>query len=249
MEVIYQAIGTAIGVLMFIGLLQGVSFIITKAIDISKPKQNRQNNQRNSATDTKDNEDIHNYIDRLVKSYGIQEPVKHQALKILFDNHLYAECVLEIMRKMGLNNRVKLISYSYFKYPGNNGTVAFVTIPSNAPPFYSSSFNNLKIQVSIRDDLKKKYETFVYVIAHELSHIVLRGMKHPLKDSEIATDLFVMIRGFNEIMEKGRTSTDESYGYLNSVTFKSAKDYIEKLHKEKEQDISYQEFKRKFNLS
>lgn len=248
MEVLWHAIGTLIGVLMFIGLLSGLVFIITKVIDITTPAPSKQYKQRDTTSSTKTNEDIHDYINQLVKSYGLQEPIKHQALKVLFDNHLYAECVLDIMKKMGLNNKVKLVSYSYSKYPGANGSAAFVTIPSNAPPFYSSAFNNLKIEVSIRSDLKNRYETFIYVIAHELSHIVLRGMKHPLKDSEIATDLFVMVRGFSEIMEKGRISIDENYGYLNSLTFKSAKDYIEKLHKEKQQDASYREFKRKFNL-
>ncbi len=187
-------------------------------------------------------------MDDLFNSFGIQNPVEHIGLKIQFNNHLYAECVLEIMKQMKLNNKVKLICYPYFKYPGKPESAAFVNIPSNAPPFYSKAFSNLKIEVSIRDDLRRNYETFIYTIGHELSHIVLNGMNHPLKDSEVATDLFVMMRGFSEIMEKGRKYNNQTFGYLSTEQFKVAKEHIEKLYKERRQEQDYQEFKRKFNL-
>lgn len=184
--------------------------------------------------DKKSKEYIYHCLKVLTKSYGIKEHVTDQGLKIQFDHQLYAECVLEIMRKMGLNNTVKVTCYSDEKFPRKQAA-AFVNLPTNnMPPLNSIAFQNLRIPICIKKSITNKYETFVYVVAHELSHIVLHGTNHSLKESEVATDLFVLISGFGWIMEEGirvwkSDNYYKNYGYLKYHEFVYAKEYLAKI--------------------
>jgi molecular chaperone GrpE (heat shock protein) len=62
--------------------------------------------------------------------------------------------------------------------------------------------------------------TFIAVMAHELSHIVLHSLWHKEKDNEIYTDITAMMLGFSNIIKNGRkvikTSTD--YGFFSNTT-------------------------------
>ena len=75
--------------------------------------------------------------------------------------------------------------------------------------------------------LKERLGTFVYAIAHELLHIVLRALDHKLRNSETATDLAVMVLGFSEVVKFGRKgrvwgNQQYTYGYLNDQQFSLA---------------------------
>ena len=150
-------------------------------------------------------------------------------------------CTIQIMRLMGLTeNKVVIKNYLNEKDFPQNDAAAFVNLPKdNMPLFGSVEFNKLVIPIHFKNSITSKFETFVYVMAHELAHIVLHSTKNPLKDSEIATDLFVMNRGFTEIMEKGRDlfqisnkleHTNQKFGYLNDKNFEIAKKYIRQLN-------------------
>ena len=154
-----------------------------------------------------------------------------------------AGCTVRIMRLMGLpENKVLIKNYlNEHDFPKHDAA-AFVSLPSdNMPLFGSPEFNKLTVPIHFRNSITAKFETFVYVIAHELSHIVLHSTKNPLRNSEIATDLFVMNRGFSDVMAKGRkhfkiTWTQETlysidkFGYLSDSNFEMAQKYIKQLY-------------------
>jgi hypothetical protein len=66
--------------------------------------------------------------------------------------------------------------------------------------------------------LKYKFEHVVMAIAHELSHIVLFRIRHPLEEVEVAVDLTAMLLGYGEFYFIGfellRTEHLGSLGYL-----------------------------------
>jgi hypothetical protein len=201
--------------------------------DHLKDKEDREEKEKRA-------QEIQSLLDQLTKDYKVQTRIGHvnprffvnrngqiekaideNEIKHNFYNHDYAKCVQGIMQNMGLNNKVKVVCYPDQKYPGKDSN-AFVTIPSNLPIFNSAAFNDTTIVISIKKSItmapaykKNSYELFVYVIAHELSHIILHGMKHALRNSEVATDLFVMINGFSDIMKIGMSE------YYSDVEYRS----------------------------
>ena len=48
-----------------------------------------------------------------------------------------------------------------------------------------------------------RFEQVVMAIAHELSHIVLHGLNHPLRECEVAVDLTAMILGYRDFYLDG----------------------------------------------
>ncbi len=181
----------------------------------------------------------------LTQSFEKRDAILDNSLRILFENNLYAECVLEIMRKMGLSNTVKVTAYSDSKYPRLDHSAAFISLPvNNIPPIDSTEFTQLRIPIGIKLSAVKKFETFVYIIAHELSHLVLHGANNSLKGSEVATDLFVIVSGFGHIMgsgiqgrttkyfdshNKGYHTEYRHYGYLTLEEVVFAQNYLNKL--------------------
>jgi hypothetical protein len=100
---------------------------------------------------------------------------------------------------------------------------ASVLIPQNLPPYHHPDFEATTIIMYVWEHLKhQSFETFAKCIGHEMAHIVLWATKHPLKKSEIATDLTEMILGFSDVFRIGRNSMSQQFGYLNDHQFKLA---------------------------
>lgn len=134
---------------------------------------------------------------------------------------------------------------------GTQGITAQVSIPGNLPLYGSNSLKNFPINVRISENCKNSPKTFIAVIAHELSHVVLYSLWHKEKENEFYTDLAAMILGFTKIMEQGRSVTKvksgfgyteyqtTTYGYLSNDNFDFAKKKIRQIvdsrQKEKEQ--------------
>ncbi len=196
------------------------------------------------------NQQIEGYIEKLVRTYGFHPPVNETALKIEFDHHLYAECVLEIMRKMGLPNKVKVTCYSDAKYPDPT-SAARIQLSLPMPRFGSQKFNSMKVPVEIKESVKNNFHGFVTAITHELSHVVMHSTNHELQNSEIATDLCAVVFGFSSYMIKGkRIITNKKIltahgvatqyleiGYLSLEQLTYAAVYIEKLRQRPAQPI------------
>ena len=183
-----------------------------------------------------DNKTIELYIQKLVISYGLYPTVSDTALLIQFTYGLYAECIYEIMRKMGLSNKLKVICYADYKYPCSE-SVARILLPQTMPLLGSKGFNSLKIDVEIRESAKKHFYSFISSIAHELSHLVMYGTKHELCKSEIATDLCMLVFGFQNFVIKGKRmavwtllgNKNVTLGYLSTEQLQYAIGYIEQL--------------------
>lgn len=185
-------------------------------------------------------QDIEKQIDSLFYFFGLYPLVDSGLLKNKFKEKKYSEVVKTMMKIMGLPLHVKIICYSEEKFPEQQA-FARIKIPIDLPLIGTPSFSNLSIDLEIRDCLKYDFDKFVAVIAHELSHIILRGSNHELRDSEEATDLCAIIFGFGLFYQKinqsfikiGCMRFGQQLGYLSNDQREHADSYIERLRRNK----------------
>jgi hypothetical protein len=120
----------------------------------------------------------------------------------------------------------------------NPRSSACILVPERIPRYGTSELNDYKCLAVISEALvNESFESFVYGIAHEISHIVLKSTRNLLHQSEVATDLTAMILGFREIMRTGRSvriikdnsSMIRKIGYLNDIQFEFAYDMMSEL--------------------
>jgi hypothetical protein len=192
-------------------------------------------------------------IKSLIPTLGIKESVDHEKLTDLVRSKKIQQAIQEIARCLGLPINVKL-SYVPAEYSPNSkvhfqssdlvntdwkgrGTqsiTAQVLIPKNLPIFGTKAFHNFPIEVRVSEISARNASTFVGVMGHELSHIVLYSLWHKERDNEIYTDLTAMILGLSKVMWLGRkvTTTKQdterremettTYGYLTDDQFEFA---------------------------
>ena len=132
--------------------------------------------------------------------------------------------VLENSRQAGFN-QVDLESVVSHKI---DISAAFIIHPPSFPIYGTSSFNNLKLSMFIfRKFLDTSpFESFVFLVAHELSHIILCAVNHPLQHNEIAVDMTAMMLGFHEVIKIGRKYRNMTCGYLDDNQFRIAYEEI-----------------------
>ena len=210
-----------------------------------------------------DNKYIEDAIVTLEKALGVKDHVSGQALISLVESHNVGECIREIAKYLGLPIRIDL-SYVPRGYRadrtdgfsstdlvktawgsrGGQGITAQVSIPECLPLYGTPGLNNYPIGVRISEDCTDSPATFIAVMAHELSHVVLHSFWHREKDNEVYTDLTAMMLGFSAVMKDGRkvvktaehpgrTETETTtYGYLSDGQFAYAYDRIEAILRE-----------------
>jgi hypothetical protein len=195
--------------------------------------------------DGKTRREVENAIDELVKTVGVRMDVPLYGLTSLLRSWQTQKCVGEIARLLGLPIRIELAYFGGQNDPlrtsarasGTGRVAAQVEVPPNLPLYGSAAFNGLPIKVYVSANCHNHPESFVAIMAHELSHVILAALKSPRRDSEWYTDLVPIILGFREAVLKGRVVTEKirnfssttihttRYGYLSDRQFSYAYDY------------------------
>ncbi len=201
---------------------------------------------------------ISNAINELISLLGIKEDIPIEILLKPFDAGNIKGCVENIAYYLGLpiavnityvpetyqqDGRDRFDSSALARTDGSRrgleGIIAQVSIPSYLPLYGTSDLQSFPISVKISDNCQRHPATFLAVMAHELSHIVLHSLYHKEKDNEFYTDLTAMILGFSKVMIIGRkvrkvVETKENltsvsvgtltttYGYLSDEHFNFA---------------------------
>jgi hypothetical protein len=190
---------------------------------------------------------------------GIKPPCCVSDMRSLFEDKSYSQCVLNIKKIFGLpmtlrigylSEIVAVDSYGnqfrhgfdffspkllssqllqgYYSDPGREP--AFIHIPSHMPLLQSRSFETVTVTMFLKGWLRNApFETFAYVVSHQMAHIVLHASHHQLRHSEVATDLLAMVTGFIDVAKIGRKNHTYSLGYLDDYQFLIAYDRIKKL--------------------
>jgi len=89
----------------------------------------------------------------------------------------------------------------------------------------------------VSENCGKRPESFVAVMAHELSHVLLHSLRHPQRESELHTDLVPLLLGFRPIVSVGRTHVEHrsqgdvatTFGYLTDAQFDFAVGHVDRL--------------------
>ena len=134
---------------------------------------------------------------------------------------------------------------------GTQSITAQVVIPGHLPFYGSGLLQGFPLTVKISDNCRECPKTFLAVMAHELSHVLLYSLHSLRKDNEVYTDLAAMISGFSTVIREGRklvgithgyssitattttTTTTTTYGYLPDDLFDFAFDKISRIRAEK----------------
>jgi len=204
--------------------------------------------------DNIDNEYIGNATDELINFVGIKEEVSVRfLLKPLYAGNVKG-CIENIANYLGLPIAVNLLYSDKFESRalattdrtgrGVEGITAQVSIPSYLPFYGTAELQGFPITVKVSHNCKNYPLTFLAIMAHELSHILLHSLWHKEKDNEIYTDLTAMLLGFSEVMEEGRKIEETrnkgmytethvaTYGYFSDTQFNFAYNRISEIRKE-----------------
>jgi len=213
------------------------------------------------------NQYIEDAIQNLAESIGIKDYVDENEIISLVRQSKVKESIEEIAKYLKLPIKINLsyVPKGYrpentntfhsshlvktdWRGRGSEGIVAQISIPSCLPMYGSSGLNNFQISVRVSENCTDRPATFIAVIAHELSHIVLHSIGHKEKDNEIYTDITAMMLGFSDITRQGRrvietstsvtteTTVTTTYGYLSDENFYFAFDKVEETLRRHKQD-------------
>jgi hypothetical protein len=218
-----------------------------------------------------DNGYISNAIDELVGALGVKESADCSKLDKLLRDKETKNCLKAIASQLGLPIEINLSFVPKDYKPsasdyrsgdsirfqsralartdssgrGIEGITAQVSIPNYLPFYGTSALTNFLINVKVSENCNEQPETFIAVMAHELSHVLLHSLMHPQKDNEFYTDLTAMILGLSTVIERGRkvikfittgyaTETQTTtYGYLSDEQFIFARNRINSILKER----------------
>ncbi len=193
-----------------------------------------------------DNNYISNAIDELVSLLGIKEEIPilptHRSLdtrnaKLYIEyiaNYLGLPIVINLShvpanyqaRNAGNRFKSSALAPTDRAGRGTQGITAQVSIPSYLPLYGTAALQGFPISVKISDNCLEHRETFVAIMAHELSHIVLHSLLHREKDNEYYVDLTAMILGFSEIMLNGRKTVEIRAKYRSTETLTTTYGYL-----------------------
>jgi hypothetical protein len=147
--------------------------------------------------------DIRSYIEQLRFSLGKGRPaVSRKQLRSFFAAKVYTGMIKFIRDSMNLDVRLRL---GIANNGGPPNAIAWIPLPSRLPPFGSREFREHRFTVFIKKSFldEGRFEQVVMAIAHELSHIVLHGLDHPLRECEVAVDLTAMLLGYRDFYLDG----------------------------------------------
>ena len=159
---------------------------------------------------------VRDYLERLLPALGGAKPSLADAeLEALHRSGDYAAMVRTIRDTMKLDLRLRI---GLVNSGGSENTPAWVSMPKDMPMYGTKDFKKTLVTVYLRKSFLEGSTAaeVTMAIAHELSHIVLNGIGHPLRHEEEAVDLTAMALGFSTAyfaVHFGRSGL--SLGYLS----------------------------------
>ena len=199
------------------------------------------------------NEYILSAMNDLIEAVGIKESVAGSDLEALVSSGQVQQCVEAVCAQLGISPRVSVkhvsslaahssgdsfhstqLSKTDTRGRGYEGITAQVRLPRQVPLYGSAASEGLAVEVLVGDDVARHARTFLAMMAHELSHVLLYLLWHPQRDNEVWTDLTALLQGFASVLRDGRKVSEErlvagrrkrvetTFGYLTDAQFEFA---------------------------
>jgi hypothetical protein len=167
------------------------------------------------------------YLDQLRRTLPYVPPISIAADQRLYALHQacdYEGIVRFVRRTMNLEVSLVLGLVNGGGPKSNPDAPAWVELPQDMPFHGTEAFKKLKLKLYLRKSFLKNatYDQVIVAVAHELSHIVLDSIQHPLRQEEKAVDLTAMLLGFCILYasacykewHSGNSITYRTLGYL-----------------------------------
>ncbi|THD61986.1 MAG: hypothetical protein E7813_21385 [Bradyrhizobium sp.] len=157
---------------------------------------------------------VRNHLVQLLRSLGsATPPIDPTMLRTLYDRKDYPAMLGWIKNSMRLDLSVGLRIVDSTK----PSAPMWIETPKRMPSYGTREFRNTRVIVNVRRDLveTKPFGWVVAGFAHELSHVVLFSIGHPLQHEEKAVDLTAMILGYPTFVESAEIT--KTKGWLTSI--------------------------------
>jgi hypothetical protein len=134
------------------------------------------------------NFDVKTFLQELRKTISYVPPITAEGIKSLHKARDYKGIVRLVKRAMNIED----ITFQVFWVPAGAANKeetrdwpAWVELPSDMPFFGTQPFKELVIKIFFRKELfERAYDEAATVVAHELSHVVLESIRHPLANAK-----------------------------------------------------------------
>lgn len=159
--------------------------------------------------------DLTKYLHQLRQSLPRVPPIPAGALKALHAVQDYEGMLRLIKKTMNIESKLRV---GWVNKGGSEDAPAWVEVPPQMPLYGSKEFREMTIQVYFRKSFlaQSTYDQVAIVVAHELSHVVLDSIWHPLRRCEKAVDLTAMVLGFRRLYASGSYKEYRSYNSTSS---------------------------------
>lgn len=195
-------------------------------------------------------DDISAAVEELAGLFGLKEGVAWEDYLHLLANKDAQGCVQRIALQLGLPVAIELSYVSKRPLAGHapafetealartdwtgrpmEGIVAQVAVPKSIPKYGTAALIGYPIRVRVGEECLEYPTTFIWVLAHELSHVLLVCAMHPGKECEYYADIVPLLLGFCDLAREGRKAEratpmgsfagvcSTTYGYLTDSQF------------------------------
>ena len=167
-------------------------------------------------------------------------PIPIEALRSLHKAQDYKGMVRLIKRAMNIEDvtfQVVWVPPGAANKGDHKDSPAWVELPVNMPFYGTKAFKELTIKMYFRQEfLEKAYDEAAVGIAHELSHVVLEFIRHPLRGCEKVVDLTAILLGFSKLFKSacykeqrvGNTIEIHTLGYVSRTDVQLANQILAK---------------------
>jgi hypothetical protein len=151
--------------------------------------------------------DVKKYLQELRRTLPYVPPIPTAALKSLHKAQDYKGMVKLIKRAMNIEDVTFLVVWvpdGAEKTGKHKDAAAWVNLPNEMPSYGTKAFKEMTIKMFFRRSfIEQAYDETAVAIAHELSHVVLESIRHPLRRCEKVVDLTAMLLGFRNLYASG----------------------------------------------
>ncbi len=143
--------------------------------------------------------DVKAHVDQLRRLLPYVPPVSVDEIKALHQKGDFGAVVKLIRSTMNVGVNLTIHWTSGPPPKGLERAKAWISLLEKMPYYGTPEFKELKMDIFILKSFRdtSTYGQFAITVAHELSHVVLESISHPLRKEEKAVDLTAMLLGFS----------------------------------------------------